>query len=128
MTRSSSHGAPTQRQLKVNELLRKTLSDIFLRAGIEDPELRDVSVTVTEVRVSPDLRNATVFVFPRGAADQDRAVRALQRHQRFLRGELARAVSLKFTPSLGFRLDESFARAERLDEILRSPRVARDLG
>lgn len=132
MSRSRHHGAASQRQLKVNELLRKALSEVFLRNDVEDPDLDHVTVTVTEVRVSPDLRSATVFVVPRPDDDnpetEAKAIKALQRHQRFLRGELARRIELKYMPSLSFKLDDTFARSERIDALLRSPKVSRDIG
>ncbi len=122
------HGekAATQRQLRVGELIRHALADILLRGEIADPDLGR-PVTVTEVRLSPDLRHATVYVRPLGAGDAAALVAALKRHHRFLRGELAKRVEMKYLPVLVFRIDESFDEAERIDALLRSPDVARDL-
>jgi ribosome-binding factor A len=120
--------APTQRQLRVGEMLRHALADLLTRTDVADPELEGRYITVTEVKTSPDLRHATIFVRPFGTEENGPAiVKALNRHQRFLRGELGRRVDLKFTPDLTFRLDESFDEAERIDALLRSPTVQRDL-
>jgi ribosome-binding factor A len=125
-----SHGAkgPSQRQLRVGEMVRHALAEILTRVDIADPELEGRYVTVTEVKLSPDLRHATVFARPFGVdEDGPGLIKALNRHQRYLRGELGRRVELKFTPDVAFRLDESFDEAERIDALLRSPTVARDL-
>jgi len=124
--RSSSHG-PTQRQLRVGEMLRHALSDILREREIRDPGLEGVSVTVTQVKPSPDMRHATVFVQPLGGANAEAIVNALNRHRGFLRGELGHAIELKFTPELRFVEDTSFAEAQRIERILHSERVARDL-
>jgi ribosome-binding factor A len=119
---------PTQRQLRVGEMVRHALADILTRTEIADPELEGRYITVTEAKTSPDLRHAVIFVRPFGTDEDGPAiVKALNRHQRFLRGELARRVDLKFSPDLTFRLDESFDEAERIDALLRSPTVQRDL-
>jgi len=128
MVRSRSHKPPGQRQLRVSEMLRKALAEVFLRTSIDDPDLAGMTLTVSEVGVSPDLRQATAFVMPLGGGSGARgAVAALERHKKFLRGELARRVSLKFMPSLTFKLDETFEEVERIDELLRSPKVSQDL-
>lgn len=128
MTRQHAAKGPSQRQLRVGEILRHALADLLTRTDIADPELEGRYITVTEVKTSPDLRHATVFVRPFGADEDGPAiVKALSRHQRFLRGELGRRIDLKFTPDLAFRLDESFDEAERIDALLRSPTVSRDL-
>ena len=128
--RSSSsqqgHG-PSQRQLRVGEMLRHALSDILREREIRDPDLDGVSVTVTQVKPSPDMRHATVFVEPLGGKNADAIVEALNRHRGFLRGELGRTIELKFTPELRFVEDTSFAEAQRIERILHSERVARDL-
>jgi len=111
----------------VGELLRHALSDILLQSEIRDPELEGVSVTVTQVKPSPDMRHATVFVEPLGGKNADTIVNALNRHRGFLRGELGRTIELKFTPELRFVEDTSFAEAERIEKILQSEKVARDL-
>jgi len=124
---SSSQRGPSQRQLRVGEMLRHALSDILRATEIRDPDLERVSVTVTQVKPSPDMRHATVFVEPLGGANAEAIVNALNRHRGFLRGELGRAITLKFTPELRFIEDTSFAEAERIERILHSERVARDL-
>ena len=119
---------PSQRQLRVGEMLRHALAEIFTRADIADPDLQGRYITVTEVKVSPDLRHATVYARPFGSDDDGAGIiKALSRHSRFLRGEVARRVDLKFMPDLAFRLDETFDEAERIDALLRSPTVSRDL-
>jgi ribosome-binding factor A len=127
MVRQQAKG-PSQRQLRVGEMLRHALADILTRVDIADPELEGRYITVTEVKLSPDLRHATVYARPFGN-DEDGSgiIKALNRHQRYLRGELGHRVDLKFTPDLTFRLDETFDEAERIDALLRSPTVSRDL-
>ena len=99
----------------------------FLRGEVRDPDLEGLVVTVPEVRLSPDLKIATVYVMPLGGAREDKVVAALSRHVRFLRGEVARRVALRFMPELRFRLDTTFAESDRIEQLLRSPQVARDL-
>src|SRR3954447_26815186 len=123
----SSQKGPSQRQLRVGEVLRHALSDILRENEIRDPDLTGVSVTVTEVKPSPDMRHATVFVEPLGGRNAEIIIPALNRHRGFLRGELGRLIALKFTPELRFVEDKSFAEAERIEKILHSERVARDL-
>ena len=118
---------PSQRQLRVGEMLRHALADVLRETEIRDPELEGASVTVTEVRPSPDMRHALVFVEPLGGKDAERIVEALNRHRGFLRGQMGQRIALKFTPELRFVEDRSFAEAERIDKILRSEKVARDL-
>jgi len=130
MPRNRSHSSPkgpSQRQLRVGEVLRHALSDIMREHEIRDPDLAGVSVTVTEVKPSPDMRHATVFVEPLGGLNAGTIIAALNRHRGFLRGELGRAIALKFTPELRFVEDTSFAEAERIAKILHSEKVARDL-
>ena len=119
--------APSQRQLKVGELIRHALAEIFVRGEIVDDVLNQFSLTVSEVRMTPDLKLATVFVLPLGGEGAEDAVQHLDKHKRFLRGELARRVSLKFMPEIRFKIDTSFASSKRIDELLASPKVARDL-
>jgi ribosome-binding factor A len=123
----SRAAAPSQRQLRVGEELRHVLADILTRGVVRDPEVDGVSITVTEVRVSPDLRNATAMVIPLGGADMDRVVAALRRASAFLRHEVARNVTLRYIPALTFEPDRSFDAAARVDALLRRPAVARDL-
>jgi ribosome-binding factor A len=128
MVRQPQAKGPSQRQLRVGEMLRHALAGILTRSDIADPELEGRYITVTEVKLSPDLRHATVFARPFGTDENGPAlIKALNRHQRYLRGELGQRIDLKFTPDLTFRLDESFDEAERIDALLRSPTVSRDL-
>ena len=119
--------APSQRQLKVGETIRHALAEIFARGEIVDEVLNQFSLTVSEVRMTPDLKLATVFVLPLGGEGAEDAVKHLDQHKRFLRGELAIRVSLKFMPEIRFKIDTSFASSKRIDELLASPMVARDL-
>ena len=118
---------PSQRQLRAGELLRHALADILTTEEIEDTELKGEIITVSEVRVSPDLKHATAFVTALLGMDCDVLARALNRHQRFLRGALAHRVELKYVPDLIFRGDRAGEAAERINALLRSPEVARDL-
>lgn len=118
---------PSQRQLRAGELLRHTLAQIFQTEDIEDSELKGEIITVGEVRVSPDLKHATVFTSALSGKDSDTIAKALNRHHRFLRGELARRIELKYVPELAFKGDHLLDEAGRIDDLLRSPEVARDL-
>ncbi len=119
--------APSQRQLRVGEELRHALAWILERGDIRDPGLGGVAVTVTEVRVSPDLRNATAFVMPLGGGESEDVVAALNRAAPFLRRKIGKAVKLKYLPGLNFIADRSFDQAGRIDDLLKDPSVARDL-
>ena len=123
---SHDHG-PSQRQLRVGEMLRHALSQILTRGDIRDPDLEGVSVTVTQVKPSGDMRHATVFCEPLGGKNAQRILPALNRHARFIRGEMGHMITMKFTPELRFVEDQSFAEAERIENLLKSERVARDL-
>jgi ribosome-binding factor A len=133
MSRHSHHGraaapqGPSQRQLRAGELVRHALVEILREEEIADPTLEGVSVTVTEVRMSPDLRHATVFVEPLGGGHAPEVVEGLNRHTKFLRGRLGRAIEMKFTPDLKFLHDESFNEAARMSRLFDDPRVRRDL-
>ena len=118
---------PSQRQLRVGELIRHAIAEILQRGEVHDPASRGLVVTVPEVRMTPDLRLATVFVMPLGGKDADTLLAALDRHRKFLRGEVAHRVNLRYAPELRFRLDNSFDEGERIDSLLRSPEVKRDL-
>lgn len=119
--------APSQRQLRVGEELRHALAQLLARGELRDPELAGVPITVTEVRASPDLKNATAYVMPLGGGEADEVVAHLDKHKRFLRGEVAKRVNLKFMPELRFKVDVSFEASSRIDQLLASPEVARDL-
>lgn len=118
---------PSQRQLRVGEEIRHELAAILQRGDFRDPDLLDLNVTVTEVRISPDLRAATAFVTPLGGGKLGSALAALRRAAPFFRGQLAKVLKLRYAPSLSFEPDVSFDYAGRIDAILHSPEVARDL-
>jgi ribosome-binding factor A len=121
-------GGSSQRQLRVGEQVRHALSEVIQRGEIEDDLLRAAVLSVSEVRMSPDLKIATAFVSPIGAADSEAVVEALNRHARFVRGRLSPALrQMKFMPEIRFRLDTSFENFARIDRLLKSPDVARDL-
>ena len=120
------HG-PSQRQLRVGEMLRHALSQIVSRGDVRDPDLDGVSVTVTQVKPSPDMRHAVVFCEPLGGKNAEKVIGALNRHRGFARGLMGRMIELKFTPELRFAEDTSFAEAEKIESLLKSPRVRRDL-
>jgi ribosome-binding factor A len=113
--------------LKVGETIRHALAEIFARGEIVDDVLNQYSLTVSEVRMTPDLKLATAYVLPLGGEGAEDLVKHLEKHKRFLRGELAHRVSLKFMPELRFKTDTSFESSKRIDELLASPKVARDL-
>lgn len=120
-------GAPSQRQLRAAELVRHALVDIVRREDLRDPDLRGVSITIGEVRASPDLKHMTAFVSSLGPGDPQVIAIALTRSSAFLRGRLAREIDLRFTPELHFQPDVSYDEARHIDELLASPEVARDL-
>ena len=126
--RAPKNREPSQRQLRVGEELRHALAQMLQRGELRDPALAEVTVTVTEVRVSPDLKNATAYVMPLGGRNGAAVIEGLTRSAGYLRGQLARAVSLRFSPSLSFALDTSFDHASRINELLHRPEVRRDLG
>lgn len=115
------------RQLRVGEELRHILAEILMRGDLRDPDLIGRSITVSEVRVSPDMRNATAFVLPLGGGDEDVVVAALGRAATFLRNEVGRKLHLKYLPNLSFLRDTSFDTARDIDKLLADPAVARDL-
>jgi ribosome-binding factor A len=125
--RDHSASGPSQRQLRVGELIRHALAEMLSRGEVHDPTIEAHMITVPEVRMTADLRLATIYVMPLGGRDEDAVVAALERNKRFLRGEIARRVNLKFAPDIRFRIDERFDEAERIEKILRTPEVRRDL-
>jgi ribosome-binding factor A len=124
--REQSAGS-SQRQLRVGELVRHELADMLSRGDIPDPVIEAHMITVPEVRMSPDLRLAKIYVMPLGGRDAKDVVAALERNKRYVRGEIARRVNLKFAPEIRFRVDERFGEAERIEKLLRTPVVQRDL-
>ena len=124
--RESAPGG-SQRQLRVGELVRHAMAEMLTRGDVHDPVIEGHLITVPEVRMTPDLRLATVYVMPMGGRDADEVVAAFERHKKFLRTEIAHRINLKFAPDIRFRVDERFEEAERIDKLLHSPEVKRDL-
>jgi ribosome-binding factor A len=132
MTRKKGHrdsGTPggSQRQLRVGELVRHALADLLMRGEVHDPVIEGHLITIPEVRMTADLRLATVYVMPLAGRDTDEVIAAFERNKKFLRGEVAHQINLKFAPDLRFRVDDRFEEAARIDKLLRSPEVKRDL-
>jgi ribosome-binding factor A len=127
MRHNESAEGRSVRLLRVGEQVRHALSDILIRGEVHDAVLASHSVSITEVRMSPDLRHATVFVKPLLGADEEEVLAALKRNSRFLKGEVARRVNTKYAADLKFVADESFDTGSEIDRLLRSPAVARDL-
>jgi ribosome-binding factor A len=124
---AGARSEPSQRQLRVGELIRHALSELLTRGDVHDPVIEDHLVTIPEVRMTADLRLATIYVIPLGGRDQNEVVAALDRNKRFLRGEIARRINLKFAPDIRFQIDARFDEAERIEKLLRTPAVQRDL-
>jgi ribosome-binding factor A len=124
---SAPEKGPSQRQLRVGELVRHALAEILARGEISDPDLDGVVISVAEVRMSPDLKNATALVMPLGGRNTDRAMAGLERSRKWLRGQIARRVNLKFAPDIRFRLDTRYDDDDRITTVLHRPEVARDL-
>jgi ribosome-binding factor A len=122
-----SGSQPTQRALRAGEVIRHAIAEILSRGEVHDPVLQGHVITVPEVRMTADLRLATIYVMPLGGQDTAQVLEALERNKRFLRGELAHRVNLKFAPDIRFRIDERFDEAERIEKLLRTPAVQRDL-
>ncbi len=128
MKPSRKAAGPTQRQLRVAEEIRHVLAAVFARGEFRDPELAEAKITVTEVRIGPDLKHATVFVARLGRSDIEALLPALQRAAPFLRAQVAHALPLRHAPDLSFQADTALEYARRVDALFRSPEVARDLG
>ena len=124
---STGRQGASQRQLRVGELIRHALAEMLSRGDVHDPVIEGHLITVPEVQMTADLRLATIYVMPLGGRDTDDVLAALERNKRYLRGEIARAVNLKFAPDIRFRIDERFDEAERIERLLKSPAVERDL-
>ncbi len=122
-----SRSEPSQRMLRVGEVVRHAVADLLSRGLVQDPVLDGHVVTVPEVRMSPDLKLATVFVMPLGGKDVNPVLQALDRNRRFIRTEVAHKANLRFAPDVRFRVDESFEKSARIDRLLNSPEVRRDL-
>ena len=117
----------SQRQLRVGELIRHAMAEMLVRGDVHDPVIEGHMITIPEVRMSPDLKLATIYVMPLGGKDVKEVITALNDNKRFLRGEIAHRVNLKFAPDIRFRADERFDEAERIEKLLRAPDVQRDL-
>src|SRR5882672_8937425 len=125
--RDSGTPGGSQRQLRVGELVRHALADLLMRGEVHDPVIEGHLITIPEVRMTADLRLATVYVMPLAGRDTDEVIAAFERNKKFLRGEVAHQINLKFAPDLRFRVDDRFEEAARIDKLLRSPEVKRDL-
>ncbi|MBI5262615.1 MAG: 30S ribosome-binding factor RbfA [Bradyrhizobium sp.] len=125
--RKSSSPGGSQRQLRVGEAVRHAMAEILAHGSAHDADLEGHIITIPEVRMSPDLKLATIYVMPLGGRDTEVVIAALERNKKFLRGEVARRVNLKFAPDVRFRVDDRFDEAERIEKLLRTPAVQRDL-
>ncbi|MFO6464511.1 30S ribosome-binding factor RbfA [Jannaschia sp. KMU-145] len=126
-SRFDTGGGPSQRQLRVGELIRRTLSDVLARGDIHDPELQSMSITVGEVTTSPDLKVATAWVLPLGGKDREKAIAALKRNRGELRRAISKEMTLKFAPDLRFRIDETFDRMDDTRRMFSDDTVRRDI-
>jgi ribosome-binding factor A len=120
-------GEPSHRMLRVGELVRHAMSELLSRGALNDPVLDAHVVTVPRVRMSPDLKLATIYVMPLGGGDRDKVIAALSTHAKYLRAEVARRINTKFSPDVRFRIDDSFDNADAIDQLLNMPQVKRDL-
>ena len=127
MARRAQTSSPSQRQLRVGELVRHALAEILSRGEVNDAVLASHVITVPEVRMSPDLRLATAYVMPLGGKDTEPVIEALNRNRKFLRGEVAQRINLRFAPEIRFRVDETFEEASRIERLLHSDKVRADL-
>lgn len=129
MAKNQSHTpkGPSQRQLRVAELIRRTLSDALMQGQIHDPDLNRMSITVGEVRITPDLRIATAYVLPLGGKNADEAVKALARNKRELRRVVGKVTSMKFTPDLRFVIDQTFDQLDETRRLFSDETVRRDV-
>jgi ribosome-binding factor A len=125
-TRDQTPGG-SQRQLRVGELVRHAIAEMLTRGDIHDPVIEGHLITVPEVRMSPDLRLATIYVMPMGGRDADTVVAAFDKHKKYLRAEIAHRINLKFAPDVRFRMDRGLDAAAKIDALLRLPQVQRDL-
>ncbi|MFZ1952785.1 MAG: 30S ribosome-binding factor RbfA [Pseudolabrys sp.] len=125
--RDQAPGGGSQRQLRVGELVRHALADMLTRGDVHDPVIEAHMITIPEVRVTADLRLATIYLIPMGGRDAEEVVAAFERHKKYLRAEIAHRINLKFAPDIRFRVDDRLAEAERIERLLSSPDVKRDL-
>jgi ribosome-binding factor A len=124
----SRKSGASQRMLRVGELVRHAMVEIFIHEGVHDPVLAGHTITFAEVKMTADLRHATVYVMPLGGKDTEPVIDALNKNKKWLRGTLAKRVEMRYVPELHFRIDERFDEGDRIGRLLRSPEVARDLG
>ncbi|UXN74200.1 30S ribosome-binding factor RbfA [Devosia sp. A8/3-2] len=127
MSKDNKPIGPSQRMLRVGELVRHALAAIFARGDVEDDALRGSVITVPEVRMTPDLKIANAYIMPLGGLHAEEIVAALNRHRKFIRGRVAPQINMKFAPEMRFYVDDTFEEAGRIDSLLRSDRVQRDL-
>ena len=127
MSKDNKPVGPSQRMLRVGELVRHALAAMFARGEIEDDALRGAVITVPEVRMTPDLKIANAYVMPLGGLHAEEIVAALNRHRKFVRGRVAPQINMKFAPEVRFFVDDTFEEASRIDALLRSEKVQRDL-
>ena len=127
MSKDNKPVGPSQRMLRVGELVRHALAAMFARGEIEDDALRGAVITVPEVRMTPDLKIANAYIMPLGGMHAEEIVAALNRHRKFVRGRVAPQINMKFAPEVRFYVDDTFDEASRIDALLRSDKVQRDL-
>ena len=127
MSKDNKASGPSQRSLRVGELVRHALAAIFARGDVDDDALRGTVITVPEVRMSPDLKIANAYIMPLGGQHAEEIVAALNRHAKYVRGRVAPQINMKFAPEVRFHVDETFEEAGRIDSLLRSDKVQRDL-
>ncbi|KAA9006031.1 30S ribosome-binding factor RbfA [Histidinibacterium aquaticum] len=127
MAKHRENDGPSQRQLRVGELIRRTLSDVLMRGDVHDPELSGRSITVGEVRTSPDLKVATAYVLPLGGEDVEGTLKALGRNRKEIRRLVGKELTLKYLPELRFRVDETFDRMDETRELFADPNVRQDI-
>ena len=127
VVKKASSTEPSVRMLRMGEQVRHALAEVLTRGDVHDPDLEGTTISVTEVRMSPDLRHAMVFVKPLLGGDEDKILKALKKNVRYLRGEVSRRVNQKFACDLKFKIDESFDEGSHIDSLLRTAHVARDL-
>lgn len=126
-SKTNNEKAPSQRMLRMGELVRHALAEIFSRGEVHDPVLETHVITIPEVAMTPDLRHATAYVMPLGGKDERAVLDALNRNKKYMRGVVAKKINAKFAPDLHFRIDERFDRADEIDRLLKQPEVQRDL-
>ena len=127
MSKDNKPAGPSQRMLRVGELVRHALAAMFARGEIEDDALRGAVITVPEVRMTPDLKIANAYIMPLGGLHAEEIVAALNRHRKFVRGRVAPQINMKYAPEVRFFVDDTFEEASRIDALLRSDKVQRDL-